>query len=65
MKFPEDNDSNEKIVSRNKIWKSNLQNKNKYNSRVHWRKGNQRIGNSTKNVTVFVRDSITKYMKGW
>ena len=41
------------------------QDKNKYNSRIHRRKGIQRIDNSTKKVTVLVGDSIVKDVKGW
>ena len=61
----EANDADEKIISRNKSGKSDTQVKNKYNSGFHRRKGNQRIGNNTKKVTVLVGDSIIKDIKGW
>ena len=63
--IPEANDSNEKIVFRNKIGKFDIQDKNKCNSRFHRRKGNQRISNTTKKVTVLIGDSIIKDIKGW
>ena len=58
--IPEANDSNEKLVSCNKSGKSHTKDKDKYNSRFHRRKGNQRIGHSAKKVNVLVRDSIIK-----
>ena len=63
--IPEANYSNEKIVFRNKIGKFDIQDKNKCNSRFHRRKGNQRISNTTKKVTVLIGDSIIKDIKGW
>ena len=62
--IPETNDSNEKLVSRGKSGKSNTQD-NEYNSRLHRRKGNQRIDKRTNTVTALVGDSIIKDLKGW
>ena len=61
--IPEANDSNEKTVSRNKIRISDVQVKNKFNWRFHPRKGNQRIGKSTKKLTELIGDSIIKMQK--
>ena len=63
--IPEANDAHEKIISRNKSGKSDTQIKNKYNPGFRRRKGNQRIGNNTKKVTVLVGGSIIKDIKGW
>ena len=58
--IPEVNASNEKLVSCDKSGKSDTKNKSKYDSRFHRRKGNQRIGNSTKKVNVVVRDCFLR-----
>ena len=63
--IPEANDSNEKTVSRNKIRISDVQVKNKFNWRFHPRKGNQRIGKSTKKLTELIGDSIIRDAEGW
>ena len=59
--IPGTNDSNEKLVSRNKSGKSNTQ---EYNPRLHRRKENQKIDNSTKRVTALVGDFIIQELKG-
>ena len=59
----EANDSNERLVFRKKSGESDSQD-NKYNSRFHWQKGNQRTDSNTKKVTALVGDSIIKAIKG-